>query len=466
MRNLDARSSKTNPMNQRLKRVWQSFLRPEIPEGQAASSKVWRDLDADLKTPSQVLGRHSAGCAATYGVNEACDFYCTACYLADSANHTPPLPFAEVKGQLDRIREHLGPWGNTQITAGEVTLLPRAELIRILRYCREIQLAPMLMTNGQTILKDPSYLEDLVVQGGLNKIAIHIDTTEKGRLGLKAKDREVDIHWIRDAFANLLRQTRKRTGRPLLASHTFTVTESNYNDIPDVMEWMLKNADAFRMLSLQPTAEVGRTREQEQVGNADGIWAKVQQGAHHALNPRTFQFGHPDCNQISLAFVLRWREASGAEAIHLVDVVREGETADRDFFSSLLNEGFAGFATKGETTDVVAARALGRLKAHPKLLLKIPAFCAARGYDDRKAIAAVTRAAIARRDWSIRPFAVVVHNFMSAHELETDRGKARLAACSFRVPVNGEMVSMCQLNGTTLRKSLNERDQERLVQLS
>ena len=156
------------------RRTWDAFWQPEMPDERMAAAAVWEQLPAKLKTDDQVLGRHSAGCSATYGVMEACDFKCTACYLADDANSTPPLPFEEVKEQLNAIRAHLGPWGNTQITAGEVTLLPCDDLVRILQYCQEIQLSPMLMTNGQTILKDPKYLERLVMEGGLEKISIHI----------------------------------------------------------------------------------------------------------------------------------------------------------------------------------------------------------------------------------------------------------------------------------------------------
>jgi len=72
---------------------------------------------------------------------------------------------------------------------------------------------------------------------------------------------------------------------------------------------------------------------------------------------------------------------------------------------------------------------------------------------------AVTRG----RRWSVHPFVVIVHNFMSRHELNTSEGQDRLAACAFKVPVDGKMVSMCELNGTDMRESLNLRDQDRLV---
>ena len=55
---------------------------------------------------------------------------------------------------------------------------------------------------------------------------------------------------------------------------------------------------------------------------------------------------------------------------------------------------------------------------------------------------------------SVRPLALVVHKFMSSGELETPLGRERLQACTFRVPVEGEMIPMCQLNATGLRSKL------------
>ena len=50
-----------------------------------------------------------------------------------------------------------------------------------------------------------------------------------------------------------------------------------------------------------------------------------------------------------------------------------------------------------------------------------------------------------------RPFVINVHNFMDAAQLDTPEGRARLKACVFKVPVDGEMVSMCEFNGGGLR---------------
>ncbi len=45
---------------------------------------------------------------------------------------------------------------------------------------------------------------------------------------------------------------------------------------------------------------------------------------------------------------------------------------------------------------------------------------------------------------------------------ETEEGRARLDACTFRLPVNGRMVSMCEMNGTDLRRQSNLEVQARL----
>jgi hypothetical protein len=54
---------------------------------------------------------------------------------------------------------------------------------------------------------------------------------------------------------------------------------------------------------------------------------------------------------------------------------------------------------------------------------------------------------------------------MSRDELHTDAGRARLDACSFKVPVDGQMVSMCELNGTALRHDLNRAVQKKSASL-
>src|SRR5262249_34999177 len=163
---------------------------------------------------------------ATIGIQPRCDFACTGCYLGHEANRVPALPTAAVLRQLDELRRWLGPKSNVQITDGEVTLRPVEELIAILRYARSIGVSPMVMTPGDNLRRQrrrPGLLERLMTEGGLTEISIHVDITQRGRDGYQAPRSELELMPLREEFAALIREARRRTGRPLRAAMTLTV---------------------------------------------------------------------------------------------------------------------------------------------------------------------------------------------------------------------------------------------------
>jgi MoaA/NifB/PqqE/SkfB family radical SAM enzyme len=434
------------------------------PERRAAHARAWELVPERHRVGHQWLGTQATPCMATYNVYEKCDFSCTACYLTNVANQTPPLPFDEVREQLDAIRAYAGPRAKTQITAGEVTLLPVEELTRIVAYAtRDAGLDPMVMTHGQTFDRDPSYLETLMVEGGLQKISVHMDTTQRGRDG-QSKDwseHDVTAH-VRERFAALIRDTRHKTGLPLHAASTYTVTEHNIDDVPHVMSWFADNCDAFRMISFQPTADVGRTRENEHVQKRDLLWAKIGEGLGlDDVNDHTFLMGHPSCNQTALMWVIHF---DGERQI--MEVSRKNKAYDQRFMDALMRGAFRGFTADGCTTAEAIGRGLGMFRDSPQYLWQVPAYMAYRLFGDRAWVPRFVKAVVAGRPWSIRPMIVVAHNFMSSHELDTDEGQARLAACAFRLPVDGRMVPMCEMNGTALRRDKNLEATERLLRLS
>jgi len=98
-------------------------------------AQAWAGLPDALRTPTQFLGRHYAGCAATIGVMPRCDFTCRGCYLGADANRRRPRSVEDVKAQMRAIRQWLGPTGNVQLTDGEVTLRAEAELVELVAYC-------------------------------------------------------------------------------------------------------------------------------------------------------------------------------------------------------------------------------------------------------------------------------------------------------------------------------------------
>src|SRR3954465_15653283 len=144
-----------------IRRAWDLFRDPATPENGALLAQRWAELDPAQRLPGQGLGQKATGCGATIGIQPRCDFACTGCYLGKEANRTPALPTAAILRQLDELRAWLGPKSNVQITDGEVTLRPAAELVEILRYARSIGVIPMVMTHGDNLRRQPGLLERL-----------------------------------------------------------------------------------------------------------------------------------------------------------------------------------------------------------------------------------------------------------------------------------------------------------------
>lgn len=410
----------------------------------------WRKLPEHLRTPQQVAGISSVSCGATHSIMEKCNFACTSCYLSEVANYTKPLPFAKVQAQLDALRHYLGTGGKVQITSGEVTLLPKDELGKIVAYAKEIGLDPMVMTNGQRLLQVPDYLSTLVGQYGLEKIGLHIDTTQKGRPDMPQGLAERDIHPLRDRFARLLKDVRKKTGKSLHAGHTVTVTGQNFDDIPDVVRWVLDNVDSFRIISFLPVAQVGRTQDRrvEHLG-LETVWEKICEGAGRPLNRHAMHFGHTQCN-ITVPLLV----VSFGEGHHLVEVVRQEEQWDLRFFRRALRK----FGPHVDFNLVWWRHVLKLflpVLRNPDMVVELPFYALYRLWGLRRWLGRLAWYWARGRKVRIRPLLIVVHKFMSPDELETPLGRERLEACVFKLPVDGGMVSMCQMNATPLRRELN-----------
>ncbi|MDJ0836916.1 MAG: radical SAM protein [Acidobacteriota bacterium] len=424
------------------------LLRPLDPERVALLATRRKDYPPHLLTEDQSIGRYNIGCGATHGVMERCNFGCTACYLGSRANHQPPMPFAEVEKQLTALRAQLGPGANVQITSGEVTLLPVDDLVRIVGRARGLRLSPMVMTHGDILLHDPAYLDKLVLEGGLDKLSVHVDITQRGRKGVSRVDHEADLNPVRDKMARLLRDCARRTGRRIKAATTLTVNSRNLPQLTAPVQWFLANTDAFRLLSFQPQADTGRTASGDGV-SAARVWAELEAAAGMPLEPHSFSFGHPDCNRICV--LVRVETPAGS---FLLQTVRPGNECDRAFVGRVLDD-FGGIVLASVSKSEGLGRILGRLLQKPAWFLRLPIYVLKRTWQERRLLPSVLWGLL-RFQLKIQPLAFVVHAFMSREELTTDLGKERLAACTFKLAVNGKLVSMCEMNGTDLRESTYE----------
>ena len=430
---------------------------PVPPETGSLLRDAWNRLPKRLQTANQFLGRQYIGCAATIGVMPRCDFACRGCYLNRGANRVPYLPIGQIREQLVRIREWVGHGGNVQLTDGEVTLRPAAELIGLVRFARSIGLVPMLMTHGETIRRDPELLKRLVQEGGLSELSIHIDTTQRGRRGpeYRFSESELELEPLREEFARLIRDVLRETGKKLEVATTLTVTGDNICDVPDVIRWICRNADAFRMISLQPAAQVGRTKPG--LGGAVGVealWRQIVRGLgadrndadgllrHHG------SFGHPACSRFLQGLIV----ASRAGPPLFSPLVPADDARGLDVLHGWYDR-FGGLTFRLDTRSQAVARLLGVLAREPVFVLAkvLPyAWRRLRWLSAGKPWRFI--AGILRGKTTVRYLNIVTHHFMSRDELDSPLGRERVSMCAFRVPIGAQMRSMCEVNATGIRE--------------
>jgi len=440
-----------------LRRLLEIAAEPISGETRARLRATWEALPEHLRheAPRQFQGRQYVGCGATIGAMPRCDFACRGCYLSAEANRIPPLPVADVKRQLDRLRDWLGEGGNVQLTDGELTLLPRETLVAIVQHARRIGLAPMLMSHGEALRRDPDLLETLMVEGGLREVALHVDVTQRGPRTRGPRDPrcERDLDGVRDALADRIRRARAATGRPLEAAMTVTVTDRSLSGVAGTVRWAMAHADAFKMVSFQPLARVGRTDGGLGGVGPDALWREIARGlwwrarSPAALDAQMGWLGHPECSR----FVQGWVVQDGARPPRFASLIDATDPGERELVEALLAR-FAGLPFRRDDRSEALVRAASLALRHPGFLLGRLAPAAwrrlarlAEGRPGRL----LARAAAGRA--RVHYLNVVSHHFMSADEIRRPRGRERLSACAFRVPLDGRLVSMCEANALGLR---------------
>jgi hypothetical protein len=437
--------------------LFRAFRSPVSSETRRLLKMAWERLPQHVRTPNQFLGRQYAGCGATIGAMPRCDFACRGCYLGAEANHIPAQSVEEVKSQLRRIRAWLGVGGNVQLTDGEVTLRPEPEVIELVRSARALGLVPMLMTHGDALRRKPGLLQRLMMEGGLTEISIHIDTTQHGRRGpaYKYAIREEELLPLREEFAAMIRAARRETGLTLDAATTFTVTRENLVGVPVVVRWLCRNADAFKMISFQPVAQVGRT--DDGLGGsvtAEEVWARIAEGLYgdavqaERLLQHKGWLGHPDCSR----FVQGVTVCQPDEPPVFHPLFRSDDPRDQAVIHGLMKR-FGGLTFRLDTKWQAAARLAGVLTQTPWFLLctVVPFLLRwPQHFDPAHPLRLVWR--WLRGTATVHYLNIVSHHFMSPAELTTPSGQERLTLCAFRVPVGDRMVSMCEVNAGGVRE--------------
>ena len=440
----------------KLRAIWQAFRHPVHPENRANLKRHAERLPAKFRTPQQMYGLHGEGCAATMGAMPRCDFACRGCYLGEEANQVPAQSLDDIKAQMRVLRKQVGRWGNLQLTDGEVTLRPVDDLVELLRYAREIELLPMLMTHGDAFRRQPDLL-DRLVEGGLREVSIHIDTTQRGRRGdaYRFATREEELHPLRDEFAQMVRDVRKRTGKQLRAATTMTITADNLAGVASVSEWMARNADAFCLISFQPVAQVGRTEDSlGGVASVEDLWREVSRGVYgdpagvDALDRGSFVLGHPGCTKYVTGAV-----ATGADGLRRYLPLRDLQHQENERHLLGFFQRWGGITFRQDRGLEILARLLGMVVRTPLFFLRhaIPyAWYWLRRIDGKKPVRGLLD--LLRKKTKVHGLMFCSHHFMSREEIETPLGKERLDLCIFHTAVGDQIVSMCEANALGVRE--------------
>jgi hypothetical protein len=429
---------------------WNAFRQPIDEEKARILKERWDSLPHELQLPNQISGRHLTHCGFILGASY-CSFHCTHCYLPKNANRIPIPSLSEVKEQIDANRQFQGPGAGLQITGGDVADAywrsgHADELVEIIRYAYQVGVVPMLMTHGQTLLEQPEFFERLVVEGGLRQISVHVDMTQAGRHGfpINRVKSEADLHPVREAFTDLALRIREKTGRPIEYALSFTVTQRNIDDVPEVIRWFLadpKRTFIWRMLSFQPEADTGRTIFSEQPVTPDNVWAKICEGTGMKLDRHFAVFGHPDCNNW---YPLLVSQISGR---YIAFPPQDART--RKLFEDAIAR-VGGVSFVKDDAGTTPFRMLGIIAQNPTLLLRL-LIHAIRLAVSGQVPFEFTRALVTGRAHTV---GTGIHNFMHADQVANADNdpvvRARLHSCVFKGAVkrngNWEAVPMCSMN--------------------
>ena len=293
----------------------------------------------------------------------------------------------------------------------------------------------------------------------------------------------------------MIRAVRRRTGTRLRAAMTLTVTRRNLEHIPDVVEWCLRNRDVFSLVSFQPGARVGRTREAGSGVEVSDLWSRIEE----ALAPygagslgmsgsdwgSPLHFGHPACTRVQTLLVVersqeerprlttahrpaaraprrhgwesgppRGGNGDGGCGTRVLPVFRAGKPEDRRILTEYFERGFGGLNFRDDTLLERACRAVGGILQDPAWLAGAGRRWATRRLRERGTGPFRLLVDLLMSKVRVGAFTLTSHHFMSRDEIDTPMGRERLNACAFKVPVGSRMISMCEVNLAGWREAI------------
>ena len=358
--------------------------------------------------PHQMAGRRWPVACVSLEITQRCNLDCTLCYLSESAEAIRDFPLEEVFRRIELIVQHYGPGTDVQVSGGEPTLRPRAELVAIVRRLAERGLRSSLFTNGIRATRE--LLAELAA-AGLTDVAFHVDTTQQ-RAGYSS---ESDLNAVRREYIERAR------GLPLSVFFNTTVHAANFDQVPALAAFFVAHADVVRFASFQLQAETGRGvlgSRDDQIGN-DSVGRRLQQGAGVALKFNVLAAGHHDCNRSAVLLVANGRAYDAFD--------------DAPFIQRFMRETAHLRIDRG--TPWRALRSLlAAVFARPALSLAALRWAFALAWRARRDLLAARG--------RVHKLTLFTHNFMDACRLDAER----IDSCVFMAITQDGPLSMCAFN--------------------
>jgi molybdenum cofactor biosynthesis enzyme MoaA len=374
----------------------------------ALSEARRRIIATDQWAGSQLMGRRwPIGCVALE-ITQRCNLDCTACYLSEHSEAVKDVPVEELFRRIDLIFDHYGPNTNVQVTGGDPTLRKREELVAIVRRLSHKGMRASLFTNG--IRAKRELLVDLV-EAGLVDVAFHVDLTQERR----GYDSEVALNEIRQDYIERAR------GLPLSVMFNATIFDRNFEEIPAIVRFFVRNCDVVRLASFQLQAQTGRGTlgRRSAAITVRSVQDQVEKGAMTSISFDALRVGHARCNRYGMIFV------TNNKAYDVLD--------DRRLLEAIIERMPLLSFDRRSRSKVIATFVKGILTS-PYLSIK------AVGWVVRKVWQA--RADLWAAGGRVNKLSFVIHNFMDACRLEPDR----VEACAFMAMTPGGPISMCLHN--------------------
>lgn len=252
---------------------------------------------------SAEIGRFRGGShrpiMAMIEITNRCNLNCPVCF-SDARQEADDVGLADIIRRLDRLLELAGPIP-LQISGGEPTLHPH--LPEVIEEARARGFKNLeLVTNGLVIGSRPEYLESLK-QRGLTAVYLQFD-------GLRTQTYEVIRG--RDLGEERVRAVEAIRRAQLCCTLAVAVVPGiNDSEIGDIVEFGVDHIDTVRAINFQSATRFDGRYRLQYSGRAYSLPELVglieEQGGLGKGGFVSDMFGHPQCNAMSLVYVVNGR---------------------------------------------------------------------------------------------------------------------------------------------------------------